>query len=88
MVPVFKNVGERSAVKNYCPVSVLAVVHKVFVKLVKNRIDDHLEKYGLFSDFQFGFKSSRSTEEVVYFLQLYLLGLLTVLGLQYSSFST
>ena len=68
IVPVFKNVGERSAAKNYCPVSVLAVVHKVFVKLVKNRIVDHLEKYGLFSDFQFGFKSSRSTEEVVYFL--------------------
>ena len=26
MVPVFKNVGERSALKNYCPVSLLSVV--------------------------------------------------------------
>ena len=33
VVTVFKNVGERSTAKNYCPVS-LSVVSKVFVKLV------------------------------------------------------
>ena len=44
MVPVFKNVGERSAAKNYCPVSVLCMVSKVFVKLVNNRIVDDLVK--------------------------------------------
>ena len=57
MVPVFKNVGERYTAKNYCPVSLLSVVSKVFEKLV-NRIVDHLEKCGLFSDFQYGFRSS------------------------------
>ena len=46
--PVFKNVWERSAAKNYCPVSLLFVVSKVFEKLVNNRIVDHLEKCGLF----------------------------------------
>ena len=51
MVPVFKNVGERSTAKNYHPVSLLAMVSKVFEKLVNNRIFDHLEKFGLFSDF-------------------------------------
>ena len=51
MVPVFKNVGERSTAKNYCPVSLLSVVSKVFEKLVNNRIVDQLEKCGLFSDF-------------------------------------
>ena len=55
MVPVFKNVGERSTTKNYCPVSLLSVV-KVFEKLV-NRIVGHLEQCGLFSDFQYGFRS-------------------------------
>ena len=44
MVPVFKNVGERSTGKNYCPVSLLFVVSKVFEKLINNRIVDHLEK--------------------------------------------
>ena len=33
------------------PVSPLSLVSKVFEKLVKNRIVDHLEKCGLFSDF-------------------------------------
>ena len=33
-VPVFKRVGERSTAKNYCPVSLLSVVSKVFKKLV------------------------------------------------------
>ena len=51
VVPVFKNVGERSTAKNYHPVSLLSVVSKVFEKLVNNRIVDHLEKCGLFSDF-------------------------------------
>ena len=44
VVPVFKNVWERSSAKNYCPVSLLSVVSKVFEKLVNNRIVDHLEK--------------------------------------------
>ena len=37
VVPVFKNVGERSTAKNYHPVSILFVVSKVFEKLVNNR---------------------------------------------------
>ena len=58
VVPVLKNVGERSEAKNYRLVSLLSVVIKVFEKLVNNRIVDHLEKCGLFSDFQYGFRSS------------------------------
>ena len=46
VVPVFRNVGERSTAKNYLPVSLLSVVSKVFEKLVNNRIVDHLEKCG------------------------------------------
>ena len=65
MVPVFKNVGERSAAKNYRPVSLLSVVSKVFEKLVNNRIVDHLENFGLFSDFQYGFRSSRSIADLL-----------------------
>ena len=58
MVPVFKNVGERFIAKNYHPASLLSVVSKVIGKLVNSRIVDHLEKCGLFSDFQYGFRSS------------------------------
>ena len=65
VVPVFKNVGERSTAKNYCPVSLLSVVSKVFEKLVNDRIVDHLEKCGLFSDFHYGFRSSRSIADLL-----------------------
>ena len=65
VVPVFKNVGERSTAKNYRPVSLLSVVSKVFEKPVNNRIVDHLEKCGLFSDFKYGFRSSRSTADLL-----------------------
>ena len=65
MVLVFKNVGERSTAKNYRPVSLLSVISKVFEKLVNNRIVDQLQKYGLFSNFQYGFRSSRSTADLL-----------------------
>ena len=65
MVPVFRNVGERSAAKNYHPASLLSLISKVFDKLVNNKIIDHQEKCGLFTDFQYGFRSSRSTEDLL-----------------------
>ena len=81
VIPVFKNVGEMSTVKNYRPVSLLSVVSKVFEKLVNNRIVDHLEKYDLFLIFSIVL---RLLDQLQIFLQLYLielLGLLTGLGL-------
>ena len=65
VLPVFKNVGERSTAKNYHPVSLLSVVSKVFEKLVNNRIVHHLGKCGLFSDFQYGVRSSQSTADLL-----------------------
>ena len=50
-----------STAKNFRPVSLLSVVSKVFEKLVNNRIVYHLQKCDIFSDFQYGFRSSRST---------------------------
>ena len=38
---------------------------KSLKKLVNNRIVDHLENCGLFSDFQYGFSSSRSTADLL-----------------------
>ena len=57
MVPVFKNVRERSTAKSHHVASLLSVVSKVFEKLVNNSIVDHLEKCGLFY-FQYGFRST------------------------------
>ena len=81
VVPVFKNVGERSTAKDYCPVSPLFVVSKVFEKFVNNRIVDHLENCGLFL---ISSKDLGLLDQLLLFSQLYLielLGLLTGLGL-------
>ena len=45
--------------------SLLSVVSKVFEKFVDTRILDHLEKCDLFSDFHYGFRSSRSTADLL-----------------------
>ena len=58
VVSLFKNVGERSTSKSYHPVSLLSVVREVFEKLLNNRIAVQLEKCGLFSNLQYGFRSS------------------------------
>ena len=59
------NMIERSTAKNHCAVSILSVVSKVFEKLVNNRIAEHLEKCGVFSDFKYGFRSSQSTADLL-----------------------
>ena len=58
LLSTFKNVGEGSTATNYCSLSLLSVISKVFEKLADNRLVDDLEKCGLFSDFQYGFRSS------------------------------
>ena len=63
--PVFKNVGERSTAKNYCPESLLSAISKVFEKLVNNKTADKLEKCDLFSNFQHGLMSSGSTPDLM-----------------------
>ena len=82
VVPVFKNVGERSAAKNYRHVSLLSVISRVFEKLVNNRIVDRLEKCDLF--FLISSMVLGRLDQLQILLQLYLielLGLLTGLGL-------
>ena len=78
---MFKNVDERSTAKNYRPVSLLSVVSKVFKKLVNNRIVDYLENCGLFSDCQYGFRSSRSTANLLTVVSDRIARVLTGLGL-------
>ena len=65
MVPIIKNVEERSTAGNHRPVSLISVVSKVFEKNVNDRTVDHLERCDLFSDFQYSFRSSRSTADLL-----------------------
>ena len=95
VAPVFKNVREMSTTKIYRLVNLLSVVSKVFEKLANNMMVDHLDKCGLFPDFQYGFRSSRATGALLKVSCLIqLLGLLTglrpveLLHLKYPRLST
>ena len=76
MVPVNKNVGERSTAKNYGPVNLLSVVSKVFEKFVNNKTVGHLEKCGLFL---ISSLVLHLLDQLQIFLQLYLIELLELL---------
>ena len=83
VVPVFRNVGERSTAENYRPVSLLSVVSKFFEKLVNNRSFDHEEKC-VCCFFQVSSMVLGLLDQLQIFLQLCLiklLGLLTGLRL-------
>ena len=62
VVFVFKNVGKGLLLKT---TTLLVFFSKVFEKLVNNRIVDHLERCGLFSDFQYGFRFGQSTADLL-----------------------
>ena len=65
--------------QNYHPVSVLFVLSIVFEKLANNSIVDHLEKCGLFSNFEYGLGLQLQILLKLYLIEL--LGILTGLGL-------
>ena len=59
VVPVFKNVRDRSTAKNYYSFSLVGLwLIKSLYKLVSNR-------FAFFSDFNYGFRSSPSADDIL-----------------------
>ena len=50
--------------KNYRPINLFSIFSKIYEKFASNRLADKLAICGLFSDFQFGFRSSCSTTDL------------------------
>lgn len=65
MCPVFKNKGERSDPSNYRPISLLSIISKIFEFILNMHLKTYLDKNNLLSDNQYGFRSSRSTADVL-----------------------
>ena len=63
--PVFKNSGERSSPSQYRPISLLSVISKIFESILNRHILNHLSKNNLLVDVQYGFRSARSTADVL-----------------------
>ena len=69
VVPIFKNSGTNTIMKNYRPVSLLPVLSKVLERIVYNRLFHYLMKHKFFSASQYGFQPNRSTEYAILELQ-------------------
>ena len=69
VVPIFKNSGINTIMKNYRPVSLLPVLSKVLERIVYNRLFHYLMKHKIFSASQYGFQPNRSTEHAILELQ-------------------
>ena len=62
VIPVHNKKGNRRDINNYRPIASLSVFSKMLEKLVYNRIIAFIEKNGIITDAQHGFRSKRSTE--------------------------
>ena len=63
--PVFKNSGERSDPSKYRPISLLCIISKIFESVLNRHVIKYLSKNNLLSDVQYGFRSARSTADVL-----------------------
>ena len=64
VTPLFK-ACDRDQMKNYRPISVSPVLSKVFERIMHNSFYSYLETFGLLSSLLDGFRSKRSTIEII-----------------------
>ena len=60
VTPIFKQ-GDRNDMNNYCPISVISAVAKVFERIVYNQLSSYLSENNILSQYQSGFRSFHST---------------------------
>ena len=65
ITPIFKNTGKKEDPNNFRPISVLPAPAKLFEKIINSQIRIHIESNNLYSDKQFGFRSSLSTKDAI-----------------------
>ena len=61
VIPLFKK-GDSHLFDNYCPISLLPAISKVFEKVVFEQTYDYFNKHKLLYISQYGFRKKHSTE--------------------------
>ena len=65
VIPLFKNVGSRTDMKNYRPISVLPIFDKIFERIIHKRLMNFFTEYNIISAHQFGFQPKKSTSHAI-----------------------
>ena len=65
IIPILKKGKNRHSKTSYHPISLLSCLGKTMERMVNRRLQHHLEKNGLLSPSQSGFRKNRSTEDQV-----------------------
>ena len=65
IIPFLKKGKDRQSKTSYCPISLLSCLGKTIERMVNRCLQHHLEKNGLLSLSQSGFRKNRSTEDQV-----------------------
>ena len=58
-IPFFKY-GDRTDSNNYRPISILPILSKILERVVHSQLLDHVEKYHLLTNCQYGYRKNRS----------------------------
>ena len=64
VIPVFKK-GGVELVNNYRPISLLPVVSKIFERIIYDKMVSFLNKHGILSESQYGFRKCHSTQHAI-----------------------
>src|SRR5690606_31858226 len=72
VIPILKK-DDPNVLNNYRPISLLSVFSKIFERILFNRLNNFLERYNLFSKFQFGYRKNKSTEQLLLSIKEYIL---------------
>lgn len=71
VIPVFKK-GSRVNIKNYRPISLLPSLSKVFERVIYNRLMGFLSRHKIFTQHQYGFLPSKSTQLAIFTVVSYI----------------
>ena len=64
IVPVYKK-GSKTDLNNYRPISLLNIFSKIFEKLMKTQLVNHIERNKILSTSQFGFQKGKNTQDAL-----------------------
>lgn len=68
VIPILKPNKDPNQISSYRPIALINTLTKIFNKLIKIRLDYHLDKFNLLPLLSFGFRKKKSTHECISYI--------------------